>query len=257
MKLCLISSNIRFDNPSDGVNAWPHRRYLLKETLLKHSPDIIATQEGRFNQLKDFEELLEDFEIVDNHRSWIKERMYPTFFIRKKAFELIKSEDLWLSETPDIAGSKSFDSAFPRLMTWMKLQPSNSDLNFLVINTHLDHIKQETRKSQIQVLAQEIKRVWDRNSYLLITGDFNDSPDSEVRKHLEIEFPELIDSWKLFHTEEETSHHTFNGICDGGSRIDWILVDERVQIKNSILDKNTIGGKYPSDHFPVVCSIEV
>ena len=54
MNLCFITSNIRFDNPDDGLNAWPHRKSLLAQTLLAHSPDIIATQEGRFHQLKEF-----------------------------------------------------------------------------------------------------------------------------------------------------------------------------------------------------------
>ncbi|MFP5385314.1 MAG: endonuclease/exonuclease/phosphatase family protein [Bacteriovoracia bacterium] len=256
MKLCLISSNIRFDNPADGINSWLHRRTILTETLLQHDPHIIATQEGRFAQLKDFGNLLEDFEIIDHHRSWIKERMYPTFFIRKDMFELLKSEDLWLSETPDVAGSKSFDSAFPRLMTWMKIQPKNSDVNFLFVNTHLDHIKKETRTSQIQVLSQEIKRIWDKNSSLIIMGDFNDSPDSEVRKALEAEFPNLQDSWRLHNPEEESSHHFFNGECPDGSRIDWIMVDARMTVENCLLDKQPVGGRYPSDHFPVVCTIK-
>jgi hypothetical protein len=119
MNLCFISSNIRFDNPHDGTNAWSHRRINLTNTLLFHAPEVIATQEGRYDQLKDFEGLLQNYFIVDDHRSWIKERMYPTFFLKKKAFELIKSEDIWLSETPEIAGSKSFGSAFPRL-AWGK-----------------------------------------------------------------------------------------------------------------------------------------
>jgi endonuclease/exonuclease/phosphatase family metal-dependent hydrolase len=194
MKLCLISSNIRFDNPADGMNSWSNRRFILTEALLGHSPDIIATQEGRFDQLKDFESLLKNFEIIDQHRSWIKERMYPTFFIKRDVFEVINSEDIWLSQTPDVAGSKSFGSAFPRLMTWVKIQPKNTKINFLVINTHLDHVKKETRSNQIQVLSQEIKKIWDGVSSLIIMGDFNDSPESDIRNDLQKEFPSLQDS---------------------------------------------------------------
>lgn len=255
MKLCLISTNIRFDNPADGINDWSHRRSVLSQILLQHQPDLIATQEGRFSQLKDFETILPDFEMIDHHRSWIKERMYPTFYLRKNAFEIIKSEDLWLSETPDVAGSKSFGSAFPRLMTWMKVQPKDSKINLLVINTHLDHVKTETRTSQIQVLAQEIKRVWDNNSRLIIMGDFNSAPESDVRTALMNEFPEVQDSWLLFNSTEETSHHFFNGECPGGTRIDWIMTDKNVSVQKCFLDKSTIDGKYPSDHFPVVCEI--
>lgn len=257
MKLCLISSNIRFDNPADGDNAWPHRRSLLAQTLLAHSPDVIATQEGRFNQLKDFETLLTDYKIVDHHRSWIKERMYPTFFIRKNLFEVIKSEDLWLSETPDVAGSMSFGSSFPRLMTWMKIQPKNSDVNLLFVNTHLDHVKPETRHEQIKVFSDQIFRLKENGSKLIIMGDFNDSPDSHVRHILAGKFSGIQDSWKLFNSIEETSHHAFNGECQNGSRIDWILVDENLRVDNCFLDKSKVEGKYPSDHFPVVCKLSL
>lgn len=257
MNLCLISSNIRFDNPADGVNAWPYRRVLLTEMLLQHQPDIIATQEGRHIQLKDFESLLQNYELIESHRSWIKERMYPTFFVRKDAFEVSGSDDVWLSETPEIPGSVSFGSAFPRLMTWMKIRPKNSETHFLFVNTHLDHVKKETRLDQIKVLSEETRKLLDANSRLVIMGDFNDSPDSEVRGVLESSFPQLQDAWKKFNSIEETSHHAFSGECQNGSRIDWVLVDKKISVENCFLEKKSIAGKYPSDHFPVICKIKL
>ena len=257
MKVCLTSCNIRFDNPADGANSWPHRRELISEVLLAPLPDVIASQEGRFNQLKDLETLLSDYQIIDHHRSWIKERMYPTFFLRKDKFELLGSEDLWLSLTPDIAGSKSFDSAFPRLMTWMKVQLKDTEEKLFIVNTHLDHVKPETRVSQIRVLANEVKRVWDRTSRLIIMGDFNDSPQSEVRNILTDAFPDLVDSWSLFNSVEESSHHTFNGKCENGTRIDWILVDKTAKIESCRMDKSHSEGRFPSDHFPIVCEISL
>lgn len=253
MELCLITSNIRFDNPADGANAWPLRKENLANTLLSHLPDVIATQEGRYDQLKGFENLLNDFEMVDQHRSWIKERMYPTFYIRKNKFEFIASEDLWLSETPDLAGSRSFDSAFPRLMTWMKVQPKNSKTKMLFVNTHLDHIKQLTREQQVRVLCEQIERNLDPETVLLICGDFNDAPNSIVREILLRFFPTLQDAWKLFNQQEETSHHAFNGDYQSGTRIDWIMLDERIKVIDCQMDKSHKAGKYPSDHFPVVC----
>ena len=257
MNVKLISSNIRFDNPADGVNSWTHRRIHLSELLLSHSPDVIATQEGRFDQLKDFESLLKDFMIIDHHRSWIKERMYPSFYLRKNTFEVLRSGDLWLSETPQIAGSKSFESAFPRLMTWTEVQLKNCEYKIFMVNTHLDHVKRDTRIHQVNVLVQEIKREWDGRSSLIIYGDFNDDPDSPVRQVITESFPELQDSWRLFNKNEETSHHAFQGECQNGSRIDWILVDNKIEVKSCMMDKSKPEGHYPSDHFPVVCTISI
>lgn len=254
MDLCLVTCNIRFDNPADGPNSWEHRRDFLKDILLSHSPDIIATQEGRFHQLQELNTLLPGYDIIDSHRAWIGERMYPTFFLKKGSFEFMKSEDIWLSETPDIAGSKSFGSAFPRLMTWMKIQPVGSDRDFWVVNTHLDHIKEETRLGQVKVLSSQIKKFWNPSDPLIIMGDFNAGPASSVRKHLETEFA-LQDTWKLFNQMEESSHHPFSGEEPNGKRIYWILADKKLKINSSSLDKSSRGGRFPTDHFPVVTKI--
>ncbi len=257
MILNLITCNIRFSNPADGVHAWEHRRDFLVSTLLKHDPDIICTQEGRYDQLKELESNLENYILLDDHRSWIKERMYPSIFLKKNVFEVLKSEDLWLSETPDVAGSFSFESAFPRLMTWTKLQPINSTKNLFVVDTHLDHVKSETRLGQVKVLSQEIKRTWKHDSELIIMGDFNDSPESAVRKQLVDSFPDLVDTWKKFNHIEETSHHAFKGEMQNGARIDWIMIQDKVQIISSVMDKSVNNGIYPTDHFPIICKIRL
>jgi len=256
MALCLITCNIRFDNPADGHHAWPHRRDFLAQTLLKHNPDIIATQEGRYQQLKDFGSNLKNYELIDEHRSWISERMYPSFFIRKDRFEILKSEDIWLSETPNIAASRSFGSAFPRLMTWLKIRPKNSDKNILIVNTHLDHLKEETRIGQINVLIQEINKIWQSECPLVLMGDFNESPIGQVRQIINKEFPDLQDAWKSFNNIEETSHHAFKGKMDNGTRIDWILVDKNAKIQSCIMDKTNKEGLYPTDHYPIISKIK-
>jgi endonuclease/exonuclease/phosphatase family metal-dependent hydrolase len=253
MDLTLVSCNIRFDNPADGDNSWSHRRLFLRDTLLKHSPHIIATQEGRIDQLKDLESLLVEYELIEEHRSWVGARMYPCIFVRKDLFEIGKSEDIWLSETPDVPESRSFDSMFPRLMTYVELQLKNSPTAFIVVNTHLDHIKQETRIGQAKVLSKQIQNIQSMSRKLLLLGDFNDSPDSPVRTQL----PPLQDAWKIFHHQEETSHHGFKGDLQKGERIDWILVSEGLSVLSCEMDKSTQAGKYPSDHFPVVCQIRV
>ncbi len=257
MSLCFITCNIRFDNPADGDNTWSLRRDFLVKSLLHHQPVVIATQEGRYHQLQDLNHQLNRFQIIDHHRSWIGERMYPSIFLKEGVFEFLSSGDRWLSETPEVAGSSSFESSFPRLMTWVKVQLKNSKQNFLIVNTHLDHVKQQTRLEQMRVLISEVKRLWDQHSSLIIMGDFNDSPESEVRKLIEQDLPCLQDAWKLFNHHEETSHHAFRGELENGNRIDWILTDQRLSLQNCLMDKSNIHGRYPTDHFPIICHFKI
>jgi len=257
MPLNVITCNIRFNNPTDGPNAWPHRRDFLCKTLINHDPDIIATQEGRHDQLKELEVLLKEYLLIDLHREWINERMYPSFFIKKNKFDIITSGDIWLSDTPNIPGSSSFDSTFPRLLTYLKVKVIGTEKKIFFVNTHFDHVKEETRISQARVLIDEIQKLLSVHSHLIIMGDFNDGPQSKVRQKIQNAFPMLKDAWSIFHKIEETSHHAFKGEMQNGSRIDWLMIDEKLHIESAQMDKSHNQGRYPTDHFPVVAKISL
>ena len=110
MQLKIISSNIRYDNPEDGEHSWENRKPLLLKIFHDFNPDILGTQEGRELQIKNLARSL-SLKLVDRHRQWIQERMYPCLFINEDKIQVHKSGDIWLSETPEISGSKSFKSS--------------------------------------------------------------------------------------------------------------------------------------------------
>lgn len=249
-KMKLISANIRFDNPKDLKNNWAGRRLLMAKCLNKFSPDILGTQEGRMDQLKDLEGLLVGLKMEDQNRNWISERMYPTIFYNPKTVTVIESGDIWLSQTPTIEGSIDFNSTFPRLFTWIKGEISGS--KFFLVNVHLDHGTSSTRVSQTQVLVEETKRLNKEELPIIIIGDFNEGPSLEVRSIISRGFPRIYDPWVKLGQKEEGSHHKFRGTLKGALRIDWILCDKAFSCQSIILDKTHEGHLYPSDHFPVL-----
>jgi len=257
MELKIISSNIRFDNPADTEHAWNNRKLVLADFLNSESPDIICSQEGRRPQLMELNTLLTNVEIVQDHRDWIHERMYPCIYINNDKFFLEESGDIWLSETPQVAGSKSFNSAFPRLCTWAKVAIKESGREIFIVNCHLDHCYSETRVEQVKVLLDETFKINSSNEALVICGDFNDPPDGEVRKKLMGERKNLFDPWLSFNKEEETTFHKFKGQLDSGSRIDWIIADNRFKCSEIKIIKDNKNGIYPSDHFPVVANLSI
>ncbi len=252
-ELKLITSNIRFSNPSDGHHDWSFRLPLLVEIYQKFGPDILATQEGRIDQLKELDEKLPNLILIESHRNWIDERMYPCLFINPQTISFERSGDIWLSETPQIAGSKSFDSAFPRLCTWMEMTLISSGKQFMVVNTHLDHILSSTRVKQTEVLINEIKKINKRE--LIILGDFNESPKTTIQSDL-IDAFKLKDPWTEKNYAEETSHHSFEGLeAVTGERIDWILIPEKFECTMLVMDKQSVEGVYPSDHYPILATV--
>ncbi len=246
----IISSNIRFNNPADKENAWPHRKSFLTNLLLSYHPDIIGTQEGREPQIRELLSLLPGRLLVDGHRKWIEQRMYPCLFVSHNIL-VEKSADIWFSKTPHVPGTKLEDSAFPRMATFAIISIDKKQI--LVANMHLDHTADPVREDQIDIFIKEIKNI-EFDGPLIICGDFNSKVDGAVYKKL-IDELSLVDPWKTLSLKEETSFHQFMGTLDTGHRIDWILHSEHFMCKEIKLLKDTENGLYPSDHFPVFCDI--
>lgn len=255
MELKIITSNLRYENEHDGPNNWPHRKVFLSDLINKKNPDVLASQEGRNPQIQEFNILLENVELVDSHRQWISERMYPCLYIRSKEMPVVESGDIWLSLTPEVAASKSFGSTFPRLCSWSLVKRHLTGEVFLLVATHLDHVLEETRIEQCNVLINEITKLRNKkspNAPVIFMGDFNESPDHAIKSNLMRAF-NLKDPWNELSNSEQTSHHSFLGEkCLSGHRIDWILIPETFKtISIELLKDKMPNGNYPSDHYPL------
>lgn len=253
MQLKIVSSNIRYENDLDGIHSWENRRPVLQKIFNELSPDILGTQEGRFLQTKSLANDL-NLKLVESHRSWIENRMYPCLYVNEKNIRINKSGDIWLSETPYIEGSTSFKSAFPRLCTWIEITHIESNLDYIILNTHLDHVLEETRIEQTNVLIRETELINNKNLPIILLGDFNDTPKSAIRKTI-VEKMKLKDPWIELALPEETTHHAFLGDKGNGERIDWILIPENFKTESIFLEKRSFNNIYPSDHYPLIATL--
>ena len=50
-ELKVISYNIRYNNPNDGINIWENRKLTIANFLIDESPDFIGLQEVKHSQL--------------------------------------------------------------------------------------------------------------------------------------------------------------------------------------------------------------
>ena len=256
MHLKLISSNIRYENAHDGIHSWENRRPLLQKIISDFHPDILATQEGREKQIKSLALNLE-LKLIESHRQWLEDRMYPCLYVNEEQIKVNRSGDIWLSETPKTPGSFSFKSTFPRLCTWMQVTHLINNQDYFIVNTHLDHILEETRLEQIKVLINEVENLNRENLPLILMGDFNDTPTSNVRKSI-LNSLNLKDPWIEEGFPEETSHHGFKEKTEQkeeGDRIDWILVPQAFAVEEIYLEKTSFNGIFPSDHYPLLATV--
>src|SRR5512146_2555861 len=59
--LRVMTYNIRYDNPADSLDNWKYRRDFVANLIHYHAPDILGTQEGLVNQLRDMSARLPEY----------------------------------------------------------------------------------------------------------------------------------------------------------------------------------------------------
>ena len=135
----VMTFNIRYNNPGDGADAWPHRKDMVADVIRKQA-DIAGLQEAQFDQIEDLEKRLPNFKWYGVGRDDGKKKgEFCPIFYRADRFEVLQKQTLWLSETPEVPGSKGWDTAITRLMTMVQFKETKSGARFWMINTHFDH----------------------------------------------------------------------------------------------------------------------
>ena len=55
--------------------------------------------------------------------------MNPVFY-KKDKFDLVRTITFWLSDTPEVPGSKGWGASLPRIVTWMELVKKDTHDHF-------------------------------------------------------------------------------------------------------------------------------
>lgn len=256
----VMSFNIRYGTASDGVNHWNQRKEFLVETIRAFSPDLLGTQETLGFQRDFLAEHLPDFEYLGVGRDDGKEKgEMMALYYRRDRYQKQDSGHFWLSETPDVVGSRSWGTSLPRMVTWVRLidRKQTETAPVLFMNTHFDHQSPQAREQSAHLLREKAVSMGEHCS-VIVTGDFNAGEDSEPWKALFLPVNDqpspLVDSYRSVHPERTADEGTFSGFESGritGPRIDWIAVSRDWTIKDSGIDHTSRDGRTPSDHFPV------
>ncbi|RKD86450.1 endonuclease/exonuclease/phosphatase family protein [Mangrovibacterium diazotrophicum] len=254
--LKVMTWNIRYNNPGDGENAWPLRKDHVIDLILDRAPDVFGLQEALLGQVNDIASRLPGYDWVGVGRdNGINAGEYSPIFYDSRRFQLKEQGWFWLSETPGVP-SKGWDAAFPRICTYIKLEEYDSRRNFWVFNTHFDHVGEEARKEAAKLIFDKMKELNEDKLPVILTGDFNLTPDADPMKWL---MRKMHDTRDMSEAAPEGPEGTFNGFDFNSpleKRIDYIFVNRKVETvrKYSVL-KDSYDQKYPSDHLPVFVEI--
>jgi endonuclease/exonuclease/phosphatase family metal-dependent hydrolase len=252
----VMTYNIRcgFCEDSSNVNNWSKRKYLVAYLIKNHNPDLIGLQEAEMFQVNELIEMLDEYDWYGVSREDGKEGGESTAILYKtKKFLPEQKQTLWLSETPGL-GSKGWDAMFKRTVTIIKLKDLMSLKEFYYLNTHLDHVGENARTESSKLLLNEIGKL-STDYPVILTGDFNCTSTAEGYK---IITSKLSDSKYSSKTESIGGNITFNGFGNDikpDNKIDFIFVNDKVEVLNHIIDTTTFNGLYPSDHYPIITEI--
>ncbi len=255
----IITFNIRYNTPNDGINAWPNRVEMATGLLRFHEPDIFGLQEALHGQILDVQKEFPEYEWFGVGREDGKEEgEFSPVFYKKSAFILLKNGTFWLSETPEVPG-KGWDAAFSRIVTWGHFQSKVTGKQFLVLNTHFDHVGTEARKNSADLIRKKVEEMTrNKNLPVIIMGDFNLTPDTEPIQMLK-RFAK--DSYEATEEPPYGPVGTFNGfnlMADlSSNRIDYIFVYGAIEVLKYAALAEIKDQRFPSDHLPVFAKVQL
>ena len=261
-KIKVITLNVRYDNPGDSANGWPNRSSIVGNFIRNEEPDLIGMQEVLFNQYVLLDSVLKDYSSIgvgrdDGARSG---EMCPVFF-KKDRFDMVRTITFWLSETPDIPGSKAWGASLPRIVTWLELVDKNSHDHLFIFNTHFANDSDSAQIMSSKLLLSKVDSIASGFPFV-ITGDFNMLPSSKGYAMLTGPFesvPLLRDTYVITEKNPNGPAWTFNGFSDksGSGRIDYIFVRDGMKVLNHSTIIKRSRGINISDHWPVEATVKL
>ena len=292
----VVTYNIRLATGDNGTpNAWQERKDDLVDLIRKMDADAGGLQEVRPEQMSFLRERLPEFEFSGEHRGAdrVSDEASPVFY-RKSRFKAEKSGTFWLSETPDVPGVKGWGAACPRVCSYLVLTDKSTGKHFCFANTHTDHKSALAREKGMLLVIDRMKE-FGAGAPIVFTGDHNcretEAPavavskllknalyasatpptgswrtfngwqwrDSEVSTTEALRLPDNVRNARKGSPDADKDKNGGHAWEDCGARIDYIYVSPGVRV----MDYTTINaprpGKalYPSDHFPIVATVEL
>jgi len=253
----VITYNIRLNTPDDGINAWPNRSKQVAALLNFHEPDIFGLQEAFIGQIEDLQAQLPKMKWVGVGRDDGKKAgEYSPLFYNAEKYKALKQGWFWLSQTPEKPGL-GWDAACNRVCTWIMLETEKKDKQFMVFNTHFDHKGTQARVESAKLILRKIKELNKDNLPVILTGDFNLTPEQPP---IAVITKELKDARSISKHEPYGPSGTFNGFDFNSplkDRIDYVFVNDQVEVKDYAVLSDSKDLRYPSDHLPVFVNLEL
>ena len=248
----VLTFNLRIQVEEDGINAFFNRTNRVLDCINTYQPDIIGFQEANAPMRAFLRENLKNYTVIGCGRYKNYNGESTPIAFRNDIFELISLDTFWLSDQPNVPGSRypGDQSGCPRLCITALLKHADCERPFRFYNTHLDHVGENARLLESKQLIGYISEHPER---FVLTGDFNALPDTpEIRA-----FADCGLGIKDVTANLGGTFHAF-GQEEIPAKIDYIFTNAPCdESKTFIVPDSGVNGVYISDHFPVCTTVEM
>jgi endonuclease/exonuclease/phosphatase family metal-dependent hydrolase len=252
-ELVIATYNLRYATDT-GPNAWTERRPAVKAILDHYRPDVIGTQEGLYEQLREIAADQPAYDWIGLGRDGGSRGEFMAIFYRRDRLEPLEYEHFWLSDTPQVIASSSWGNGVRRMVSWVRFRDRVTGREFCFWNTHLDHEVQLAREKAAELIRQRIADL-PAELPLFLVGDFNAVATADRTYDILVKDGGLVDTWFAANERRNADANSFTGFGAlrlERQRIDWILARGAMQVRATEAVTLQPGGQWPSDHLPIV-----
>ena len=251
-QISIMSFNIRYDEPNDGINNWIYRRQACVDMIVDQDPDVFGIQEGLIHQVNFMDSALKAYTFVGEGRdSLMKNNEYSAVFFKNAKFELLRAATFWLSETPEVA-SKGWDAKYNRIVTWVHLKDKQDGKELLVFNTHFDHRGEQARVESAKLIALKAQEISGDSLMTFVVGDLNTLPENDLLKPI---LTYMQSSQVMAPITDSMGTTNSFKVAQEGKIIDYVFYRLATPIQYQTIVKD-YGVPYISDHYPVIAMFE-
>ena len=252
--LHVMSFNLRFASDTPP-NSWPERRPVMRRLLREELPHLIGTQEGLYEQLRDIQsDLPSSYDSIGQGRDGGSHGEAMQIYYDTRRLDPLEYDHYWLSDTPDVVGSKTWGGCCPRMVTWIRFLDRRTGGQFYAVNTHFEAFDAEARRKSAELMLQRSAAEFDPALPIVATGDFNEPAGAgHTVFDLLVTNGPLVDSWEQADRRSKlyATFHGYQPLVPDGERIDWILTSPQVKTRSASINTYVRNGQFPSDHLPV------
>jgi endonuclease/exonuclease/phosphatase family metal-dependent hydrolase len=257
----VVTYNIRFNNPGDGINAWPNRKEKVTKLLLAQDFDFIGIQEALYDQILDLDLALQNYKRIGGGRDDGQNKGEFTAIYYNKTRWTLKSDYInWLSDNFKTPGSIGWDAALPRIFVGGFFESALNKKAIVVTCTHFDHVGVQARENSAKIIMAYLNGINANGDFPhVLIGDFNAATGDKSYQiftnklgNLDMYFKDCRPS-----NNEDGTYCTFEVNKQPCTSIDHIFVSHQWQIIDFEVIHANDGTYYPSDHKPVRARVKL